>query len=622
VEAHWTEVDGVPTLCAAAGEVQGALHAMLTFATGRGDETVLDSGINHVVEHLVLHDIGGAASHISNGRVDLVSTAFWIHGSPDEVVTFLAAIARGLGELPLERFDDELRVLGIEALRYNVDSNIAQDLVRRFGPHGAGLVGYQEFGLKAITAERAQQWANTRFVAENAVLWCSGPLPAGVHLDELPRGARPERAPLPRLRPDGRCYADIESPHVSFSILYEGNSDADLAVSFAQERTHEQLRHEAVSYGVQFDRFLVGSDHGLAFLLADTAKGEHAHVARALVDAVEDLAEHGPRAEELAKRREYHERFAADPQYRLARLERIAHERLLEGRELLPADADERAASRTVASVRDDLCAVLDTTFVTGPEGVAEELGDWGTVPYWTNDWLRGTDFHTIPGRGRGVMTVGDDGIMFTLEPDKWRTTRWAAVEALLAVENGAREIIDTAGGSLVVLPWQWQSGEEIVRRIDDGVDRARAIRLGPGESHYGDGENDTLTHVRWLTTIAHARINRKRHDLVSLVIDTDGIFLVHGPAEDQAAHFQDLRAADRETLLAGDSRNRWLADGNIDVVELMQRSWSPVGLNTWMLTIWTADGERHRVFLPHDDQVSAAHTHLPRLLGARYVVH
>ena len=168
----------------------------------------------------------------------------------------------------------------------------------------------------------------------------------------------------------------------------------------------------------------------------------------------------------------------------------------------------------------------------------------------------------------------------------------------------------------MVVLPWQWQS-EEIVRRVDAGVAPEQVIRLGPGENHYGDGDDDTLTHVRWLTTIADARINRKQHDLVSLVVDTDGIFLVHGAADDQSTYFQELRAADRDTLLAGDPRNRWLADGNIDVVELMQRPWSMVGIQIWMLTIWTVDGERHRVFLPHDDQVSAAHTHLPRLLGA-----
>src|SRR6185503_15517698 len=98
------------------------------------------------------------------------------------------------------------------------------------------------------------------------------------------------------------------------------------------------------------------------------------------------------------------------------------------------------------------------------------------------------------------------------------------------------------------------------------------------------DGDDDTLTHVRWLTTIADARINRKQHELVSLVVDTDGIFLVHGAADDQSAYFQELRAADRDTLLAGDSRNRWLADGNIDVVELTQRAWTMVGIHIWTL--------------------------------------
>ena len=108
----------------------------------------------------------------------------------------------------------------------------------------------------------------------------------------------------------------------------------------------------------------------------------------------------------------------------------------------------------------------------------------------------------------------------------------------------------------------------------------------------------------------------------MSLIIDTDGIFFVHGSSARGGSddRHRALRAADRESLLAGDPRNRWIAAEQIQVADLRQRPWTAVGMRTWTLTIATIDGQQHRVFLVHDEQAELTRTYLPWLVSSRFV--
>ena len=195
MKVQWGEVDGVPTLCAEAGQVPGPLHACLMFGTGRSDETLRASGINHIIEHLVLHSLG-ATPYSWNGEVNAVSTLFWAQGGPAQIVEFFELVVRGLNELPMERLAEELRVLEIESQRRGI-SQVGFDLTTRFGPKGAGLFGWQEQGLHCLDAETIVEWARTRFTTNNAVLWLSGPIPEQLQLRDLPMGDSVERPQLP-----------------------------------------------------------------------------------------------------------------------------------------------------------------------------------------------------------------------------------------------------------------------------------------------------------------------------------------------------------------------------------------------------------------------------------------
>src|SRR5439155_23700810 len=89
---RWGEVDGVPTVRAERGVVQGPLQACLLFGVGRSDEAVAVSGISHVVEHLALQALG-RKPYILNGQVGPVSTRFLAMGGPEQVVDYFACVA-------------------------------------------------------------------------------------------------------------------------------------------------------------------------------------------------------------------------------------------------------------------------------------------------------------------------------------------------------------------------------------------------------------------------------------------------------------------------------------------------------------------------------------------------
>ena len=116
MKVHWGEIDGVPTLSAEAGAIAGPLQACLMFGTGRSDETLKVSGINHVIEHLVLYGLGEETAPYSyNGDVSPIATRFLAVGPAHHVVEFLNFVVRGIRELPLDRLADECKVLDIES---------------------------------------------------------------------------------------------------------------------------------------------------------------------------------------------------------------------------------------------------------------------------------------------------------------------------------------------------------------------------------------------------------------------------------------------------------------------------------------------------------------------------
>ncbi|MGZ8758419.1 MAG: hypothetical protein ACXWXC_10795 [Aeromicrobium sp.] len=91
-------VDDVPLLWV---DAPPPYHLFLMFRVGRADEELTNSGITHLVEHLVFpHD--HTADSSSNGATTLTNTVFYAWGSPDDAAAFITRVATSLSRLPLD----------------------------------------------------------------------------------------------------------------------------------------------------------------------------------------------------------------------------------------------------------------------------------------------------------------------------------------------------------------------------------------------------------------------------------------------------------------------------------------------------------------------------------------
>jgi zinc protease len=375
MKVQWGEVDGVPTVYAEDGQVPGPLHACLMFGTGRSDETLRAAGINHIIEHLVLHSLG-ATPYSWNGEISPVSTLFWAQGGPDQIVEFFEFVVRGLNELPIERLADELRVLEIESERRGI-SRVGFDLSKRYGPHGPGLLGWPEYGLRCLDAETIVEWARTKFTASNAVLWLSGPIPERLQLRDLPMSDPVERPQLPPPLVPARAYIATEAPAVSVSFISELQWGILPIMEIARQRAHDRLRRDAISYAVEFSHVRVGGGGALEYLQADAADGALEQVTEELVRVVDDLARSGPNAEEVATIREHQRQFHDHPQRVVSYLDSAARSRLVGDPVLLPEEIEAILDAQDPRSLQEDLAHVMPTIVAVGPEAAADRLDDW-----------------------------------------------------------------------------------------------------------------------------------------------------------------------------------------------------------------------------------------------------
>jgi len=623
MQATWSDVDGVPTLCAAAGEIQGPLHGCLMFGTGRNRETLRTSGANHAVEHLVLHEINEHADHVLNGMVDCVTTKFWAFGLEEQLAAFFSAVAHNLRDLPVARLESELRVLEIEGRRNRGATHASVDLAERFGPHGAGIVHWPELGLGCFSADELVEWAGTHFTAENAVLWLSGPTPVGFDLSELRRGPAPDQPERPPVLVPGRSFVPSQSNRVSLSVLFRNRSGVSTTMQVAERRATDRLRREGMSYAIGYAPVDVCRGLSLGLLEADGADEHPTEVADTLLEIAHDLAATGPQEHELARLHGLREQVRDHPQHRLGYLDAIAEARVVEHEQFVPDDFDAMFATQTPEALRSSWSEAMETMLVLGPEPVREQLQPgWTVVHPWSTEQLGGQRFAAIPGRERGVLVIGDAGVTWKLDAEQYRTIWWSDVEACLTFDSGSRELIGAAGYHISIMPWSWQGGEVLTELVDAAVDPSRRIRVGEGslvvEHEHLEGPSD----IRWLATIVGARATWKSDERASLVIDTDGLFVLHGThrGDDQARHRREVRQADRDTLVRIDRRNRWIPQNEISRVHLKRRPWTRAGMMSWTLTIETVNGTRERLFLLTDDQVQMARNHLPQALGARFV--
>lgn len=524
-------MDGIPVWWAPA---PGPLMATLGFRVGAADEPFAQRGITHLVEHLALFPLGRQRYHY-NATVDEHETTFDVRGDREEVLGHLRAVAAGLRALPLDRFEDEVRVLRTESLGRG--SGLAGRLRhRRYGALPYGVSAFREFGLRHLTPDDVQRWATERFCAENAVVWMTGEPPETLGLD-LPHGQRrpmPSADPLPRL--ELPAYLPDEDATVAVAVVAPADDFEPVrtVLAVARNRLYDRLRRDcAMIYDVRQRHSVVGAGGLHAVLSVDHRIEQARQVRDTVLETLRELAADGPTAEELDFEADQTRRYAEDPTATDARLEDAALDEL-HGTEPL---TDPLASVRELTPAR---CAeALTRAMATAIVQAADELDD---VPPGLVRYRTGTLDGPAPDGGRTfheleetecvhrpcTVTVTGDALFWQAGDGSGSWLLPAGEITGIVREAGDSHLVYTIEGNpFDVSPLAFQDGDALREALVGLVGADRVVPLDArGRRVEEAGERD-LTRRELLTEELY-RLSRDLYEDEELVLlgeveDQDG---------------------------------------------------------------------------------------------------
>ncbi|WP_026181298.1 insulinase family protein [Demetria terragena] len=287
-----TLADGVVTLWE---DAPGPFSAGLVVGMGASDETFTTSGITHLIEHLVMAQIGRRPINY-NANVDIHHSSFVASGDRADVLQFIEDVALHLHAPDTSRIAHEAKVIGIESGTYGPPA-LAEALRARCGYRGAGLTSAPEPDLGGVSAQAVTELTGRLVRKDGCVLVLTGE-PA----DDV-------RVPVP----DGRPNRADDAPFLSSTTpgAVRGYSEDEVTISFltpessealgmlVTERAFDTLRmRDALSYQIE-DHTMALHGHGLTAIGADFAEERAPEVARALRREVQRLVTEPPTEAEV-----------------------------------------------------------------------------------------------------------------------------------------------------------------------------------------------------------------------------------------------------------------------------------------------------------------------------------
>jgi DNA-binding SARP family transcriptional activator/predicted Zn-dependent peptidase len=377
-EVRQTVLNGIPVLLCPAlpGSRQ---RAGITFRVGTADEPLAREGMTHLIEHLALHRLGVTDVHHTGGTSATV-THFLMQGGANEAVEFIHSVCESLHNLPFERLETEKSILHTEASHRG--HGWARHLaVSRYGARGYGMPGFGESGLPAITPDELRAWASTYFTRDNAVLWFSGDVPAGLD-PRLPAGRRrPVPAPSPVLSSMPASIPGGPAGRVGLSAVVRRGPAARLFTELLERELFKRLRHEGgLSYAISADYAARDADWAEIHATADALPGTQDKLISSLTIVLSELraGDIDPGLLEVVRSRVLEARQAPDAAAHL--LPGLAAD-LLFGR---PFSSEAELIDRFRASTADDVRAAaaeaLDTALLMLP-GPSPDAGSAAYPP-------------------------------------------------------------------------------------------------------------------------------------------------------------------------------------------------------------------------------------------------
>jgi hypothetical protein len=466
------DVDGVPALLAPGS---GQTRAGLAFRVGFVDEPLARRGITHLVEHLALHSAGVADYHY-NGATGVEFTLFHMHGSDEDVATFLSGVCSSLLELPMHRLAIEKDLLRAEA--NGRGARVADDLpMWRHGARDYGMPGYPEWGLTAITEDELHEWVARYFTKENAVLWVAGErIPEGLKL-MLPSG---ERRPLPTpssALPETPAWFAGPSGALVWDALVPRCVAAPVFADVLERAMRREMRQESgLSYTVTTDYDTLGAERAVVTALADALPEKQG----ALVGAFTDV---------LAAMRigRIHEAdLAAVVKQRVEGLEEAARRgatvsgqalNLLVGapvRDVAEMIDDVRAV--TVAEVADIAAAAAASGLLRTPDTRADWAG-YTAAPAFSEHTVDGTSYASLAEPGERLIIGAADGVSRSSQ-NTTATVRFDACSIVLAWPDGGRQLVGHDAMVVTVEPTLYADGPAAVARMDRHIPAGLRVDL------------------------------------------------------------------------------------------------------------------------------------------------
>ena len=468
-------VNSVPVLWA---DTPAPYRAGLIFRSGWADEHIPTRGIGHLVEHLALSGLGRRPFDF-NGYVDAIHTGFTLTGSRTDAREFFRTVTHAIHNLPVERLDDERRILSVES-EGRPGSAYDQLLFRRFGAQGLGLNYVREFGLQGLGAGDLAPWALSQYTRGNAVLWMTSPPPLDLEF-ELPTGPRREFPVWEQVSPQGQTHFVRDGAGVAVQMFVPRTTLSGFADFVVQRRLWDRLRiREAVSYGLSTSIEYYSPDTSIWTIAVDGDQESQAQVEENLLDVLRELASDGANHDELA---DFHERFRRSlerPDRAFRYMSRMINDVLFGCAMSNSADLDDELLAIDIAetgawtqtALSTAMFAIPNSSGVIGRQTLALDYGRT-TAP------LTGRKFRCRNPSDASTVWISDSKIALASNRLDSTEIRWTELVAALQWTDGGRTLVRRDGWSMTLDPRVWLKFLELQAAVDDSIDVTLIVPTG-----------------------------------------------------------------------------------------------------------------------------------------------
>ena len=473
------ELDGIPLFHLPAA---GATILTLAFGVGRAHEPVVQGGMTHLTEHLILTAVDRALDH-SNGSTEPFRVTFTVRGSPSEASQFLRGVCDQIARPKLSRMHEEANVLQSEAaLRPTMMSIEGKLNYFRLGYQGLGAVELPELFLRGLDEKVLAGWIERHFVAGNAAIWILGQLPDDLYiaLEPGPATLVPEFEAIPFFA--GPTVVLDDTTGVGASFVVERGLAVQVALRTVELHLKKALRVDrGLGYAIGSDYRPVSKDRAVLHVYATCLPDKVAEVQRVMLETIDDVAHRGSSEDEIADYFEVFARDATDPMAAPIRLDRQVADMLmgLEPKPLATLVDDmwrvqPEATAAAFRAARETMLFLLPRNAIVSPNRA------WKPYPGPALGTLgQGQTFDFLPGKGSSFdkrkppkLFVGREGLLIDLPEGRYLHIRWS--DCVAVIRNGdARTVLSRDGSSFALDPTTWKSGYNAVALID---------RHGPAE--------------------------------------------------------------------------------------------------------------------------------------------